>query len=148
MLGRVQADEEILEGSKAYDCQFIQWVDDYVDLIRGCDIVVLPDVIGTGIKNRAIQSLALGKPTIGTAVAFEGISFPNSDVARVATSNLDIAFHLDQLCASSDLRERIGLQAREFAESRYSQSVVVQRWREAYMASVERQQSKFRAPSG
>jgi len=136
VLGRVQADEELSKAARAYDCQFIAWVDDYVALISSCDIVLLPDVIGTGIKGRAVQSLGLGKPTIGTAVAFEGIHIPNSDFARVATTTAEIALHLDELCASSHLRGKIGVNARTLAESRYSQTVIVHRWQEVYKAAV------------
>lgn len=147
VLGRVQADAELSEVSQAYDCEFIQWTDDYVDLISSCDIVILPDIVGTGIKTRAIQSLALGKPIIGTAVAFEGIDVPSSDVARVAKSSLEIALHLDELCASFKLRKQIGANARAFAESRYSQAIIVHRWQEVYEDAVNLYRSNLHMPA-
>jgi len=148
VLGRVQADAELSTATRNYNCQFIEWVDDYVEVISSCDIVVLPDIIGTGIKTRAVQSLALGRPTIGTTVAFEGIHIPNSDFARVARSLNDVVFHLDELGASSDLRYKIGANARALAEARYSQPVIVRRWHDVYRDAVRRHQSNMDTPSG
>lgn len=138
IMGRIRADAELSGVTEAYNCEFLEWVDDYIDVINSSDIVILPDVIGTGIKSRAVQSLALGRPIIGTAVSLEGIHIPNSDFARVANSSAEMILHLDELCASSDLRERIGNNAAALAEARYSQTVLLQRWHETYLASIER----------
>jgi len=52
----------------------LTWADDYCAEIARSSVVVIPDLAGTGIKTRVLYAMALGKPTVGSPTAFEGIA--------------------------------------------------------------------------
>ena len=65
------------------------------------DLVFLPDQVGTGIKTRAIQSLAAGKPVLASAIAFEGIPVIDGLNASVGAGNADFVRRFDELCSNA-----------------------------------------------
>lgn len=69
---------EVLAGVPiANQVEISSWVEDFNALIDRASVVVLPDLAGTGIKTRALQSMARGKPIVGTYVAFEDLAIPS-----------------------------------------------------------------------
>jgi len=53
----------------------IEFVDDIAARLATTDIVILPDLLGTGVKNRAIQTIMSGSILFATPHAAEGMSF-------------------------------------------------------------------------
>ncbi len=52
-------------------------VNDLDELVSSVDFVLIPDLCGTGIKNRTIYAVACGACVIGTRFAWEGIPMQN-----------------------------------------------------------------------
>jgi hypothetical protein len=62
--------------SKMGYCAYAR-LDDLDGLFAKIDYVLLPDLSGTGIKNRALHSMSCGRFVVGTRAAWEGIPFRN-----------------------------------------------------------------------
>ena len=61
--------------------QTLGFVDSLTEFYSSVDLVVAPMIMGTGLKLKVIEGLAFGKPTIGTALAFEGFASRSPDHA-------------------------------------------------------------------
>ena len=53
--------------------KILGWVEDYLAELMKAQVVIFPDLIGTGVKTRVLYALALGKAVVATSVALEGI---------------------------------------------------------------------------
>lgn len=132
VLGRVEMDEEMAGWFNGLKVEFIPWANDYAAVIRSCDVIVLPDAVGTGLKNRAIQSMAVGVPVVGTGVAFEGIEVDNGVDAVVLRGPLDNHEKFLRLISDAQYRARIGCAGREKVLSQFGARAICQRWQNLY----------------
>lgn len=137
ILGRVPEDAELAAALEGLSYEFIEWADDYIEVLRSADIVVLPDLDGTGLKNRAIQALALGGAVVGTSVAFEGIPVVHERDAFVYRDLRDMQVGIELLGQSRELRSEMGANARDFATTQFSASSVGASW-DAHLATLVR----------
>lgn len=136
VLGRTKGDTEMLQWFRGLSVTFVDWAEDYVKEIMTHDVVLLPDEVGTGLKNRAVQVMALGKAVIGGPVAFEGIPIQHGVHAYVGRDYDDIRAGLDTLCGSRRSRERLGAAGASLIHSMFSPEAVKKRWRNCYAMAL------------
>lgn len=132
VMGRVPRDEAWNQLTESFDVTFEPWVDDYVASLRRSDVVVLPDGPGTGLKNRAIQSMALGLATIGTESTFEGIPIVDGVHAIRAPTVRRMLDPLLELCGNPSRRTSVGNRARALAQETYGATAVRRQWVRLY----------------
>lgn len=91
------------------------WVDDFNAVLTQATAVVLPDKAGTGIKTRALQAMARGKPLVGTEVALEGIRdvVVNGEHCLIASDIEGVTTMLGQLIGDQERCRMIGASAIE-----------------------------------
>ncbi len=128
VLGRTEPTEQLLAAADGLPVRFVAWVHDFAAYVRGSDIIVLPDTVGTGLKNRAIQGLAFGRAVLATDVAFEGVSVTNGVHALVGNRPAELIEGLRRLVHEPDLRDRVATAGRSFALQNYSGAAVARRW--------------------
>jgi glycosyltransferase involved in cell wall biosynthesis len=58
---------------RQFECHFVGAVPDLSPYYRSSRCVIAPMVFGTGISIKTVEALCLGKPFVGTSVAFRGI---------------------------------------------------------------------------
>lgn len=61
------------------DLEMVEWVDDIAGYVSSFDCVIIPDVGGSGIKNRTVLAAQMGCFCIGGVHAFEGIESIDQD---------------------------------------------------------------------
>jgi glycosyltransferase involved in cell wall biosynthesis len=83
-------------------------------------VFVSPLRMGTGIKNRILQAMAMGKPIVASPAAVEGIDVTDGVHVLVAQNPDDWFKQLFFLLGDLRERERLGRQAREYVEKKYS----------------------------
>jgi hypothetical protein len=109
-------------------------VDDLDDLVANMDFVLLPDLSGTGLKNRTLNALTRGLCVIGTKTAWEGIPITDGVHGVVVRSssgipdliadlfvskrNLTIALAGQELILGIFSREAIGSKWEQFFDNR------------------------------
>ena len=131
-LCRVIPDQVTSDKAAKVGVSLTPWVDDYRSHLSSADVIVIPDLTGTGLKNRAIQALALERTVVGTAVAFEGIPISDGINAIVYNGGAELADVLLSLCHEDERRASIGRSGRLFALQHFSRASGLARWTEIY----------------
>lgn len=132
ILGRVAVDPELAAWFDGLRYEFVEWAEDYLTIICSADIVVLPDSVGTGLKNRAIQSMAAGVAVLGTRVAFEGLAVENGRDAFVVGNAEESRLPFGRLVIDANLRSSLGEAGRLHALEVFGSAGIAQRWEEIY----------------
>ncbi|MCX5792251.1 MAG: glycosyltransferase family 4 protein [Elusimicrobia bacterium] len=132
VLGPKASERDIKRLSLFKGLQYFGWVEDYKAFLAAADVVLILDRSGTGIKTRVLNAMALGKPVIGTTVAFGGISAENGKHCFIRNAPVEIRAALKTLLADKELRENMGRAARGFIFSAYTMEVVGPQWEDLY----------------
>ena len=99
-------------------------------LARRC--LRVPDGVGDGIKNKLLEALACGAPSVATPLACRGIDAAD-DVVLVADSDAAIAARLADVLGDAALCDQLGAASRAHVEAHHSWATVA----EAHVALYE-----------
>lgn len=110
--------------------QFDTYVDRISTAYSQARIVIAPILMGTGMKIKVIEALAYGKPVVGTATAFEGISVIDGESSIFANSADNYVEKISGLIADSNELKRISNAAWKLWASEYAYDISVQKVRE------------------
>jgi len=111
---------------------FISWVDDVDESMRRAKFILLPDLAGTGLKNRTIAALASGAVVIGTIAAFEGVGVVGGVDSIIYKKPAEAWKAVEYLQNRSSERSAIGEAGRLLALANYAPSVVTKSWLDIY----------------
>jgi glycosyltransferase involved in cell wall biosynthesis len=114
------------------------WVEDFVGLMASADVVVLPDLVGTGIKTRFLFGLALGRAIVASPAAAEGIGIVPEDHYLVANNPNEFAAGVVRILGNASIRRRLGENARQFAELNLTEEAKGDEWFQLYTSVSER----------
>ncbi|HHW40497.1 MAG TPA: glycosyltransferase [Syntrophomonadaceae bacterium] len=92
-------------------------VEDVRPWIAQSEIAVIPLWAGTGIKNKVLEILAMGKPLVTTPIGAEGLAIVDGIHALIRRNPREITDAVISLLQSPDLQRRLCKEGREFAES-------------------------------
>lgn len=120
--------------AKALGVSMTAWVNDYRAHLCDADVIVIPDLMGTGLKNRTIQAMGLGKCVVGTKVAFEGIPAEPGKEAIIYQDAQALASWLLRLQDDLKLKDSLAKAGKIFVTSNFSSAKVIQRWQDIYNA--------------
>ncbi|TVR97334.1 MAG: glycosyltransferase [Rhodospirillales bacterium] len=108
------------------------FVDDLREHVGRAQVVICPMISGSGIKNKVLEAMALGRAVVSTPSGVAGIDFTDGTHLWVAESAESFAARVVQLLGDSAARERIGQAARRLVEARYSWQSTVDRYDTLY----------------
>jgi hypothetical protein len=108
----------------------IQWAPSIEETLLRHDVVIIPDVVGTGIKNRTIHAMAMGKCVVGTKFAWEGIPYHNESDGICAESAAKIVAIAEDMTVERALG--IGAAARLSVSRLYGRSILQDKWRQFF----------------
>ncbi len=91
---------------------------------RSCDVFVCPLRVGTGIKNKMMEALSSGCAVVSTDIGIEGLAVRDGEHLLVANDPLEFARAVNRLLREPELRKRLGIAARAFAEQSLSGNAV------------------------
>ncbi len=117
---------EIAEG-----CDVIGYVDDFNKFASMASVAVIPLRIGSGIRIKLLELMALGMAVVSTSVGAEGIEVEDGKHLLIADSPEKIAEKIVLLSSSPDLRRRLGENARRLVSEKYTWDSVGQKLIEA-----------------
>lgn len=90
-------------------------------------VYVAPLRLGSGVKNRVLEAMAMGKPVVATPLGIRGLQAqPGRDVL-IATTEEEFANTVVGLLRDSDWRQRVGQAAREAIVAYHSWTAVCDR---------------------
>jgi sugar transferase (PEP-CTERM/EpsH1 system associated) len=96
------------------------FVEDVREHIAKCSVFVVPLRIGSGMRLKILQAMAMGKAIVSTSIGAEGISAADGRDILLADTVDAFARSTLELLANADLRYAIGGNARKLVESSYS----------------------------
>lgn len=95
-------------------------VDDIRPYLAKATIFINPMVSGTGIKNKVLQAMAMGKAVVSTKLGAESVSVTNNTDIIIANEPSEFSEKVITLINDKQLRTNLGLSARKTIESKYS----------------------------
>lgn len=107
------------------------FVEDIRTAAPGTAAFVVPLRIGSGMRVKIVDAMAMALPVVTTSVGCEGIALQPGTHALVADDPREFAEHVVSLLLHYPKRQRLGLAGRELVERSYSWPSILQRLDEA-----------------
>lgn len=109
------------------------YVDDLRPYIAGCDINICPMISGSGIKNKILESLSMGKPSVITSIAAEGIpELKDGENILIADKPQEFAEKIKILLENEQIYKKIAINGRKLIEENYTWNKIVSRFNEEF----------------
>ncbi len=90
------------------------YVEDVRPLIWESAVVICPLRGGTGMKNKLLNAMAMGKPIVATPISADGIGVRDGEQMLLAEGDAEFAKAVVRVMRDRALAERLGNSAREF----------------------------------
>ena len=116
------------------------FVQDVRPYLAEAAVVVLPMVSGSGIKNKAMEAFAMGRPVVATSLGVAGVEAEPGRDLLVADEPAAFADAVVRLIADPQVAARLGAAGRRLVEERYTWDECARRYDEVYrqLASASR----------
>jgi len=111
---------EVCKLSEIPGVEVVGTVADVRPYLARAAIVVAPLRIARGLQNKVLEALAMGKATLASPQALEGLRDPQDLPAIIASSAREWINLTDDLIANSEHRRELGIKGRQYVERRYS----------------------------
>ena len=108
------------------------FVGDVRPFLSKASIFICPLRMGTGIKNKVLEAMAMAKPLVSSSVGLEGIDLKDRESVLVADDPATFSRAVSELIADRGLRGRLGAEARQVAERDHSWRMLAGRVDEVY----------------
>jgi glycosyltransferase involved in cell wall biosynthesis len=118
LAGRLRTDVGRLNEQGVFPLGFVE---DINGAITRCEVFVSPTRMGSGIRIKVLNAMAMGMPIVCTSLDAESIAGAgHGRHLYVADGPEEFAAGIVELFANERLRERLGLNARELVERRFT----------------------------
>ncbi|MFO7639530.1 MAG: glycosyltransferase [bacterium] len=108
-------------------------VDDVRPWIARTEVLVVPTRIGSGMRIKILEAMAMGKPVVTTRVGCEGIEgLVDGENVLIADTAGEFAAAASRLLGDREMRHRIGAAGRELVVARYQWQDVARQFEEVY----------------
>lgn len=118
--------------------EFVGSVPDVRPYLASARIFVAPIRLGSGMKGKVLEALAMGKAVAATEVAASGIGAVSGVHLLIADSARDFAEAAVRLLSDAPLRERLGRAGRELVRERFSWKMKAEETDKLYREVLER----------
>lgn len=126
LIGR-GASESLLK-FESENIKFKGFVDNIEDELKKTDLFICPMISGAGIKNKVLEAMAFGIPTIGTPFAFDGILCRDGQEVIIVDSVSDIADKVIDLINDRKRLELLVERAYSLIIANYTWEAVVEKY--------------------
>lgn len=126
-----KATEKLSPSEIGEGCDVAGYVDDFNEFAAMASIAVIPLRIGSGIRIKLLELMALGMAVVSTSVGAEGIDVEDGKHLLLADSPDEFAEKIVLLNSSPDLRRELGDNARKLVSEKYTWDSVGRRLIEA-----------------
>ena len=106
-------------------------VPDVAPYLAKASLFVCPLRFGAGMKNKALEALAMGMPVLATPLSVDGIDVVDGQSVALAERET-MADRTVELLHDADLRARLGRQGRALVEAKYSWTQVADMYERLY----------------
>jgi glycosyltransferase involved in cell wall biosynthesis len=96
------------------------FVDDMRPWLARASLVICPMIMGSGIKNKVLEALAMARPVVATALGVEALEVTRGHELAIADTAETFAAATLALLRDSAARRRMGVAGRELVLRRYT----------------------------
>ncbi len=125
-------DKELMDSCVSEGIEFIGQVEVISAALEGASIAIAPALDGAGVRGKVHQYSAMGIPCIATSIACEGLDYQDGESIVIADSPTAFADACTNLLSDSEMRDRIGKNARELCLMEYAWCAIEEQIRHAY----------------
>ena len=95
------------------------------DILRKCDIAIVPLISGEGVKFKMLDYMAVGLPIITTKKGAEGLDLVNG-VHALIVDNVNEKFvkAIEYLVENPKIRKKLGYSAKKLIEIKYNTTTI------------------------
>ena len=99
-------------------------VDDALAFIQHNDVMIVPLFVGSGMRIKIIEGMAMGKLVIATTIAAEGIEYTNGENILIANTPQEFITAIIKVTKDVVYANKIGGNAKKMIESNYDNSII------------------------
>jgi glycosyltransferase involved in cell wall biosynthesis len=112
------------------------FVEDVRKYIAQSSVFICPQNEGTGIKNKILEAMAMGKSVATTTIGAFGIDAVHGKEIIIADDSKKFAIEVMKLIETKTYRDEIGCKARNFIEKKYSWEIASERINNIFVEMV------------
>lgn len=124
--------EEILEFRKDEQVTVTGFVDDIRPWIEKSTICITPMRIGSGIKNKILEAMAMNKAVVSTKLGCSGINVKDGENILLADGVYEFAKAVVKLLKNKKLRNKISINGRLLVEQQHNWSALSNKYYHEY----------------
>jgi hypothetical protein len=108
-------DHQFADAMRDIEMEFenLEFIDDIAAYLATIDVVILPDLFGSGVKNRTIQAIMSGNILFATPHAVEGIRFLHQEDYFPLENPGDLSSALKRVLANPQMAAEMSARARQ-----------------------------------
>jgi sugar transferase (PEP-CTERM/EpsH1 system associated) len=95
-------------------------------------VSVVPLRAGSGTRLKILESMAVGRPVVSTALGCEGLAVTHGENILIADEPADFAAQTVRLLSDAELRQRLVINGRRLVETTYDWQVIAQQLLQIY----------------
>jgi glycosyltransferase involved in cell wall biosynthesis len=118
--------KEIIDLSLDPSVSVTGYVKDVRPYLAKSTVFVSPEILGTGMKNKILEAMSMGKAVVTTTLGAQGITIRNREHLVIADTPEEFAKETASLLTDQLKRAALGTSARKLVEQQYSWQTVTQ----------------------
>jgi len=126
LVGRNPA-REITNLARDHSVVVTGYVDSVQPYIAKSSMFIAPLILGTGIKNKVLEAMAMGKCVVTTSIGAQGINAVSGEDLIITDDPKEFAAWVIKLLRDKQLRKKLGDNARMIIEGEYSWKKIAER---------------------
>ena len=108
------------------------WIEDIRKAYSESKIFIAPMRIGTGLQNKLLEAMAMGKACITTPIANNALQAPEGSILVGQTSK-ELAKHCIHLIENESVRNKCAKEGRKFVEQNYKWTETTERLNKLFL---------------
>jgi len=96
------------------------------ELMTGSGIMIIPLLSGSGMRIKAIEAMAAGRPIVSTPIGIEGLAGEDGNHFHVASTPEAFAKHIIQLLENPDEAQAMGSRGRAWANTHFRNKPLIE----------------------
>jgi polysaccharide biosynthesis protein PslH len=113
-------------------------VDDLRPWLAQASIMICPMVMGSGIKNKVLEAMAMARPVVSTSLGVEALEVKDRSEVWIADDPAAFARAVVELLRCADKRYQLGQSGRDFVLRRYTWEVCAAKYDALYTTIANR----------
>ena len=113
------------------------FVEDVRPYLAKSSIFVAPMIMGTGIKNKVLEAMSMGKSIVSTEIGAQGINVVSGRDMFITNDEKEFADHVLILLKKKNLRNLLGSNARNIIKNYYSWEIIVEKLNDIFVEIVD-----------